>query len=72
MSSRTPHTHESRRQEELLSVPEAARLIGRSVRRVYDYVSTGLLPSTVIAGKLVVRRSDVERFVPPSRRDKRR
>lgn len=52
---------------ELLNVREAAERLRCKPQRVYDLRSAGRLPRTTEGGRVVVRRSDLERLVEVER-----
>jgi Helix-turn-helix domain len=58
LEARDPHL-----EGELLSIPEAARVLRCKPQRIYDLRSAGRLPRTVEGGRAVVRRSDLDRLV---------
>jgi excisionase family DNA binding protein len=51
----------------LLNVRQAARLLGVSVRRVYQFIHEGRLPMDSKVGRMLLRREDVLKGVPRKR-----
>lgn len=51
-----------------MSVPEAAKLLGLSRKRVFDFVKDGRLPAEQIGGVYIVRKTDVEKLKQQPRR----
>lgn len=49
-----------------LTVPEVARLLGRTPSRCYQLARAGLLPVVRVGGRLVVPRSALEEWVRAS------
>jgi excisionase family DNA binding protein len=53
----------SAKQEELISQAEAARIRGVSQQAIANLVRRGRLSATLVAGRTLVRRAEVEAFV---------
>jgi excisionase family DNA binding protein len=49
---------------DLISVAEAARIIGVERQVVYRYIKAGKLPATRVAGHILVSRADAEAVTP--------
>lgn len=45
------------------NLPEAATLVGVSVRSLYSYMSKGQLRTIKVGGRRLVRREDLERLI---------
>jgi excisionase family DNA binding protein len=57
----------STHRDELIGLPEAARLLGIHYRTMRRWVAAGNLPATRVGPKLLkVRRSDLDRLMQPA------
>ena len=61
-------TSKIRRTNDLLTVPEAARLVGLDPSRVRTFCVSGLLPATKVGRDWLVKGSDVVRFARKPRK----
>lgn len=60
-------------QDEIISVTEAAKLKGVSVRTVQWWITTGLLPAKRLTREYALRAEDVRAFTPArGKRSKRK
>jgi len=50
--------------ESLLTPSQAARIMGISVRRVYQFCEQNRLSKTIIAGRWFIRRDEARKFRP--------
>ncbi|HKC62035.1 MAG TPA: helix-turn-helix domain-containing protein [Pyrinomonadaceae bacterium] len=50
--------------DDLISIADAARLRGVTHGAIRNLIDRGRLPSQEVAGRRVLRRSDVMRFIP--------
>jgi excisionase family DNA binding protein len=48
---------------EALRVDDAAALIGLSRSSIYNLINAGELPSTIVAGRRLIRRDDLRRLI---------
>ena len=57
----------------LISVKDAAKLMEVSPRTVYRYLYNreNKIPYQVIAGRLILRRSDIEKFIKDERKNRK-
>ncbi len=57
----------------LISVKDAAKLMKVSPRTVYRYLYNreNKIPYQVIAGRLILRRSDIEKFIKAERKNRK-
>ena len=53
---------------EFISIPEAAKRLGLSRKRVFEFVADGRLPAQQAGGFYIVRVSDVEAFKKQERK----
>jgi excisionase family DNA binding protein len=55
------------KQDEIISVSQAAKEIGVSPRQVRNLITDNILPATVVGGSYIIRRDDLLR-VPRDRK----
>ena len=56
--------------DDLLTITEAANVLGISRAALYDAIQTGRLTAATVLGKQVLRRADVAAYEPRSYRDR--